>query len=50
MKGLRALGDVMMDENGVEFDVLPLSEDRGALISALICGVILATLVISYLV
>lgn len=49
MKGLRALGDVMMDEDGVEFDVLPLLEDKGALCSALVSGVILAVLLLSQL-
>ena len=49
MNKLRAWGDVMMDEDGVEFDVLPLLEDKGALASAAICSVILVALLVSQL-
>lgn len=45
----RAWGDVMMDEDDVEFDVLPLLEDKGALVSAAICSVILVALLVSQL-
>lgn len=45
----RAWGDVMMDEDGVEFDVLPLPEDKGALASAAICSAILVALLVSQL-
>lgn len=49
MKELRAWGDVMMDEDGVEFDVQPLLEDKGALASAAICSAILVALLLSQL-
>ena len=45
----RAWGDVMMAEDGVEFDVRPLVEVKGALGSGAICGVVLVALLVSQL-